>query len=371
MKHRGIQLQYHFGPARQRSAEIENPLFDLLAALAAAGSIRHAAERLGVSYRHFWGSLKAWEQTLGESLVNWERGQPARLTPFAERLLWSERQARVRLAPHIETLRRELQRVLDEALDGASGEVLRVDASHDLMLPALQELALQHASLHIELRFAGSLDALRSLAEGRCLVAGFHAPPLPARTQHYARAVRPMLEPGRHKLMGCMRRRQGLVVARGNPLGLHGLADLQREVAAGRVRFVRREAGSGTWLLLEHLLDGEHLGVDALAQSPTEVSHLAAAHAVASGQADATLALEAAAVQCGADFVPLADEDYFLVCLADALETPAVRALRRVLALGEWARLLATTRGYAPAEMPGQVLSLTRALPWWQFRTPR
>ena len=152
MKFRSIQLHYQFGAAggsaNQGGADVDNPLFDLLSALAAAGSIQHAARALGVSYRHLWGSLKSWEQQLGEPLVGWVRGQPARLTPFAERLLWAERQARVRMAPHIEALRHELQRVLDEALDG-SQQVLRVDASHDLMLPLLQVLASRQQRLHI------------------------------------------------------------------------------------------------------------------------------------------------------------------------------------------------------------------------------
>ena len=115
---RGVQLQYRFVDARavpQSGDDIDNPLFNLLSAVAEAGSIQGAARTLDMSYRHLWGSLKQWEADTGQALVIWQRGQPARLTPFAERLLWAERRARVRLVPHIEALRHELQRVLDEA----------------------------------------------------------------------------------------------------------------------------------------------------------------------------------------------------------------------------------------------------------------
>lgn len=364
VKHRGVQLQYRFGAGdTQRGAAIENPLFDLLSALAEAGSIQQAARQLGQSYRHLWGSLKAWEQTLGEPLVQWVRGQPARLTPFAERLLWAERRARVRLAPHIEALRGELQRVLDEAMDG-SRQVLRVHASHDLALPALQALAGGGHGLHVELHFAGSLDALRALAEGRCLVAGFHVPPLVDRVQHYARALKPLLVPGRHKLMACMRRRQGLIVAPGNPHRIGGWADLSR---AG-LRVASREEGSGTELLARHLADAAGVDIAALEVVARENSHVAVAHAVAEQRADAGLGLEAAAAALGLGFVPLVEEDYFLVCLADALEQPAVRALRDALASAAWAEALHRLAGYAPSERPGEVLSLTRALSWWRFR---
>ena len=366
MKPTGVRLQYRFDSEAQHGAAIENPLFDLLSALAAAGSIQHAARQLGVSYRHLWGSLKVWEEVLGEPLVSWVRGQPARLTPFAERLLWAERQARVRLAPHIEALRGELQRVLAEAFDGTR-QVLRVDASHDLVLPALQQLAAGPSRLHIELRFAGSMDALRSLAEGRCIVAGFHVPALAGRQHVYARALKPLLAPGRHKIIGCMRRCQGLIVPRGNPAGVRALDDVVR----GRLRFVAREVGSGTELLARHLLEVAGLAPTALHTVAVSNSHLAAAHEVASGSADAALGLQAAAASEGLDFVPLLEEDYYLACLADALEQPAVRALRALLASPAWLATLAGRTGYTPSAQAGQVLSLTRALPWWRFRAPR
>lgn len=362
MNPRSVRLLYRFGDGQQDGSDIENPLFDMLAAVAGEGSIQGAAKRLNLSYRHLWGSLKEWESVLGEALITWIRGQPARLTPFAERLLWSERQARVRLQPHIEALRSELRRVLDEALDGDM-QVLRVDASHDLLLPSLQQQAAGNG-LHMDLRFAGSLDALRSLAEGRCLVAGFHVPPM-SRSEHYARALKAHLQPGRHKLIGAMKRIQGLMVAPGNPLRLQALT----EVAAQRLRFIGREEGSGTHLLLEHLLEREQLSPPQLHTISQEISHLAAATAVASGRGDVALGIEAAARRLGLDFIPLVEEDYFLACLSDALATPAVTLLRLCLQRPEWQHLLQQTPGYAPSEQAGEVLSLTRSLPWWQFRS--
>ena len=362
MNPRSVRLLYRFGDGQQDGSDIENPLFDMLAAVAGEGSIQGAAKRLDLSYRHLWGSLKEWESVLGEALITWIRGQPARLTPFAERLLWSERQARVRLQPHIEALRSELRRVLDEALDGDM-QVLRVDASHDLLLPSLQQIAAQ-GGLHIALRFAGSLDALRSLAEGRCVVAGFHVPPM-SRSEHYAQALKARLQPGRHKLIGAMKRTQGLMVAPGNPLRIQHLNDVVQQ----RLRFVGREEGSGTHLLLEHLLAREDLKLSAMNTTSQEVSHLAAATAVASGRGDVALGLEAAARRLNLDFLPLVQEDYFLACLSDALNTPAVTLLRASLHQGQWLDLVSQTVGYAPTEQSGEVLSLTRSLPWWQFRS--
>jgi putative molybdopterin biosynthesis protein len=375
MRTRGVHLQYRFDSEGQRGAEVDHPLFDLLSAVREYGSIQHAAKSIGASYRHVWGQLRHWEEVLGEPLVTWTQGQPSRLTPFADRLLWAERRARTRMTPHIEALRAELERVLAEALDG-SQHVLTIFASHDLALPLLRELASQQQRLHIELRFAGSVDALRALAQGRCLVAGFHVPPLEDSAQVYGPTLKPLLKPGRHKLIGCVRRTQGLLVAKGNPLRIESLADVARlgrgSGGAPLLRFVNRQAGSGTRLLLDHLLGEAGLNAGDLPgyHDAIEDSHLAVAASIASGVGDVGLGIEAAAAQFGLDFVPLMAEDYHLVCLKDALDHPAVVKLREALASADWVQQLASLPGYEGSHS-GEVLSLTRALPWWVFRVPR
>jgi putative molybdopterin biosynthesis protein len=373
MKARGVHLQYSFEAVGQRGAVLHNPLFDLLTAVHEHGSIQRAAQAMGASYRHIWGALKRWEAVMGEPLVSWSQGQPARLTPFADRLLWAEKRARTRLTPHIEALRAELEHVLAQALDG-SQHVLTLFASHDLALPRLRDLAASAHGLHIELRFAGSVDALAALAQGRCLVAGFHVPALTGGSAQFAAALKPLLKPGLHKLIGCLRRSQGLMVSPGNPLGIRGLSDLAKGVLAGgrEARFVNRQPGSGTRLLIDHLLAEQGIAAASLGgyDGQPEDSHVAVAAAVASGVADVGPGIEAAAEQFGLHFIPLIAEDYYLVCLKDALAHPAVRKLRAALESEAWARALAGLTGYEAARS-GVVLALTQALPWWHFRLPR
>ena len=191
---------------------------------------------------------------------------------------------------------------------------------------------------------------------------GFHVPRLPAGGKLFEKSLKPLLKPGLHKLIGCATRRQGLIVARGNPLGLASLRDLVRE----GVRFVNRQNGSGTRLFTDQLLQIEGIAAETIAGygDSAEDSHLAVAAAVASGSADAGVGIEAAAQRYGLHFVPLADEDYFLVCLRDALDQPAVLKLREVLASATWQQTLQALPGYG-ADRAGQVLSLTQALPWW------
>ncbi|HTP73075.1 MAG TPA: substrate-binding domain-containing protein [Burkholderiaceae bacterium] len=364
MRARGVHLEYSFQADGQHGADVRNPLFELLSALRDHGSIQHAARSLGLSYRHVWGALKHWEDVLGEPLVTWVQGQPARLTPFAHRMVWAEARARARLTPHIEALRVELERVLSEALDGTQ-QVVTLYASHDLALPLLRERAGAQHRLHVELKFTGSVDALRALAEGRCVVAGFHVPKLPAGAKLFERSLKPLLKPGRHKLIACATRRQGLIVAPNSPHRIESLQDLTR----GGLRFVNRQSGSGTRLLTDQLLQLERIAPESIVGygAGAEDSHLAVAAAVASGAADAGVGIEAAAQRYGLRFVPLAEEDYFLVCLRDALDSAPVLKLREVLAGNTWQQTLQGLPGYG-GERAGQVLSLTQALPWWKFR---
>lgn len=366
---RGIHLRYTFETAAtpgQQRAEIENPLFDLLSAVQAEGSISGAARALDSSYRHAWGALKHWEEVLGAPLVLWGQGRHARLTPFAQRLLWAERQARVRMRPHVEALRAELARVFALA-DDAALQVLEIFASHDLGLPQLQALAEEHDGLHIALRFAGSQEALRALGEGRCRVAGFHVAQGAAPDSAMARALRPLLQPGAHQLIGSHWRRQGWIWRPGEerPAGIAALG-------SGRWRFVARQPASGTRLLTDHLLAQAGVAPEQVPGYTThmEDTHVAVAAAIASGAADVGIGIEAAAAEAGLAFAPLVDENYYLLCRKQDLETPPLRALRARLASPAWAEALARLPGYG-VQQPGEVLSLTGALPWWRDARPK
>lgn len=360
---RKVELSYSLTGTRPAGAAIRNPLIELLQAVRAHGSISGAARSLGHSYRHVWGELRRWEAELGRGLIVWDKGQPARLTAFGDKLLWAERQAQARLAPQIESLHADLERAFAVAFDDAT-HVLTLHASHDDALVLLRDHAAAQARLHLDIRFMGSVDAIAALNEGRCTLAGFHTPPQPAPGSRAQRAYQPLLRPGEHKIIGFARRRQGLLVAAGNPLGLGGLAD----VAKQRARYVNRALGTGTRLVAQDLLDAAGLAGDAIAGwERIEPSHAAVAEAVASGSADAGMAIEAAAGARGLDFVPLVEEDYYLVCLQSVLDQPATRALREVLAGREWQERLGALPGYTPMRS-GEVLSLSRQLPWWRFR---
>ena len=357
-----IELSYAIAPRRSGRTLIRNPLMELLHAVREHGSISAAARALGLSYRHVWGELKRWEAELGHPLIVWDKGQPARLSPLGEKLLWAERQAQARLAPQIEALQSDLERAFAAAFD-PDAQVLTLFASHDDGLSLLRGFAVEQARLHLDVRFCGSVDAIAALNTGRCALAGFHSSQQPGLGSLTQRTYQPLLETGRHKLIGFAERSEGLMVAPGNPMRLASFADVARR----RARFVNRARGSGTRLLCEELLAREQLArSDISGFEREEPSHTAVAQAVASGSADAGLGIEAAARARGLDFVPLLQERYYLVCLKEALEEPPIAALRRLLQSEAWQAQVAALPGYAPWRC-GEVLSLKAQLPWWDL----
>ena len=365
-----INLSYSWTPhlessaSRNRLSPLRNPLMDMLQAVREAGSIAGAAKSMALSYRHVWGELKRWEQALDQPLILWEKGQAARLSEFADKLLWAERQAQARLSPQISALQAELEKTFAVAFDTHS-HLLTVYASHDDALVQLREHSARE-SLHLDMRFCGSVDALRALNEGRCNVAGFHAPVQPSSRSLIARTYKPLLRTGQHKLIGFALRQQGLMVAPGNPQKIGQLSDLTRP----GIRYINRSLGTGTRLLLDDAMQTAGITPKQIAgYDQEESSHAAVAACVASGQADAGLGIASAAQAQGLHFVPLLQECYWLVCLKSVLDTPSVQALTKVLQSDSWQQQMSKLPGYANTPLAGQVQSLKKAMPWWQFKT--
>jgi len=364
----GLHLRYAFEPGEQCGAELRNALFELLAAVTEGGSIRHAAKLLNSSYRHVWDSLRKWEAILGEPLVTWSQGRKARPTEFAQKLVWAERRARIRMQPHIEALRSDLERVLIDARDDRY-QLLTVRASHDLALPLLQQHAAKAVNLHLNIGFQGSVDALRALNDRQCLVAGFHVPALSGGAPIFAKALKPWLRPKVHQLIACSRRMQGLMVRKEHAALVHEFPDLVRH----RLRFVNRQPGSGTRMLVDHLFNEHSMEPGSVLGEVEHIenTHVAVALCVASGVVDAGIGIEAAALQFGLHFVPLVEESYFLACLAANIHHPAVDRLREILAGPRWRGILADLPGYRPPDAAGSVLVIEEVLPWWRRTRPR
>ncbi len=135
------------------------------------------------------------------------------------------------------------------------------------------------------------------------------------------------------------RRASGLVVARGNPLGLAAVADAAREGVRRLPSLKRGGAVAGERALASLEADPARPGGDGCAGAEAdEIPPLAAAVLVAAGVADVTLGTARTAEQAGADFVPVRDDEVVLEIESASLEPAVWRAIAEIGASGELRR---------------------------------
>jgi putative molybdopterin biosynthesis protein len=187
----------------------------------------------------------------------------------------------------------------------------------------------------------GSLGGLVALRDGLCHLAGCHLldPATGEYTLPWIRRVLPGMEV---EVIRLVHREQGLIVAAGNPAGVAGLQDLPR------LRYVNRQRGAGTRVLLDHELARNGIDPQTVdGYEREEPTHLAVAAAVAAGRADAGLGVMAAARAFGLDFLPVAREPFDLVM---APGEPAVAPLLALLEDPEFKAQVEALGGYSTEE---------------------
>jgi len=226
--------------------------------------------------------------------------------------------------------------------------------SHDMVLDVASSF-LREADPMVTLASSnvGSLGGLVALRDGLCHIAGSHLLDpasgeytLPYVDQVFGAAA------GEVAVVRLVHRSQGLMVAAGNPLGISGLPDICR----GGVRYVNRQRGAGTRVLLDVMLGQQHLAASSIeGYAREEPTHLAVAAAVASGRADAGLGIMAAARAFGLGFVPLATEPYDLAVAPGALESPQLAPLWAMLQSDRFKASVEELGGYSAREMGRRV----------------
>lgn len=187
----------------------------------------------------------------------------------------------------------------------------------------LLEWALREAGTDLALLCKGSSDGVQRLRDGHAAVIGLHL--VDPETGRFNDPLRLGLGGLRDLVMlRWATRRQGLVAAANNPLGLTGLDDLRRP----GLRVVMRQPGAGADALFRHLL-GRH-GIDADLLDRRDRPALGEddlAAEIQAGDADCGFAVEASARRHGLHFIPLVEEPFDLAMRRRSYFEPAVQRL--------------------------------------------
>lgn len=335
-----IDLAWRIGPDEPKS--VPSNLFALLQGVSNHGSLSAAANQLDISYRSAWNLIHEWTDFLGFPLIVATRGQGASLTPLGQKLIWGDEYARSSLRELGASTLTDVRNAIDRVLETDANDCLTIRASHCLSHEILRELYLAQTGTKLDLELSGSGTSLEHLKAGDCDIAGFHLVDGDLRERFCTRYLQ-FFDPQEVKVIAALKRRQGLIVQKGNPLDLHGIADL----VESKARIVNRQLNSGTRLLFDELVHGSGVdSTDVIGYDNVEFTHTAVSALVAENLADTALGAEAAALKFNLDFVPLVTETYYYAVPKTRWNQSKVKALRSLLSGPRWKERIEQIDGY-------------------------
>jgi putative molybdopterin biosynthesis protein len=222
-----------------------------------------------------------------------------------------------------------------------------IAGSNDLALEALtKDVQIRRPDLAISLSNLGSLSGLQALRRGTCHIAASHL--LDTETGEYNSSyLRRSFPDLRVRVVNLAHREQGLLLRKGNPLGIRSLKDLANKKAV----FINRQYGSGTRVLMDFTL--KENGIDS-AEIPGYTgiahTHVEVALAVFGGSADGGMGIRAAAQLLGLDFIPVAHERFDLIIPDKYYSTEAVATLCESLRSAEFKGRVSHMGGYETSD---------------------
>ena len=224
--------------------------------------------------------------------------------------------------------------------------------SHDMIIDVMNDMmAERFPGMNLSGTHVGSMAGLMALSRGETVIAPTHL--LDEETGEYNVSYIKKIFPGEEMaLIKGVDRIQGIMVKKGNPLGITGVKDLTR------VRYINRQRGAGTRVLLDYKLKQAGIKPDMINGYDKEAAtHMAVAALVASEEIDAGMGIKPAADAMGLDFIEVGTEEYDFAIRAENLELPQVKAFRQILESEEFHEKLAEMGGYG-WHQSGRILTI-------------
>ena len=229
-----------------------------------------------------------------------------------------------------------------------------VIGSHDPLLDELGDmLHVENGDVYMSSSHVGSMGGIMAVRKGEAHAAGCHLLDTANGTYNLA-YMKKYFPKGGVRLVRCVGRQQGLMVAKGNPLNLQKFSD----IAGEGVRYVNRQKGSGTRILTDYLCKQNNLNVDEIyGYDREELTHTSVAVQIVSGSADVGMGIYSAAKLYDLDFIPICIEEYDLIIPDHAWDTPQVQRMIAILKSEEFKNKILALGGYT-VENPGEIIPL-------------
>ena len=226
--------------------------------------------------------------------------------------------------------------------------------SHDVLMDLVANIIHKNKKvMSLSSAHVGSLGGIMAIKKGECHLAPIHL--LDEETGVYNLAyLKRYLSQEAVVLIKGVKRTQGMMLPKGNPKNVLGIADLTRN----DIRFVNRQRGSGTRVLLDYLLKKNQIETEnVLGYSREMNTHMMVASAVKSGSCDVGIGVLSAANMMDLDFIPIGDEEYDFVVLKKNLNDPRIETFISVLQSPEFETALNQLGGYG-LENPGEIVAV-------------
>lgn len=228
---------------------------------------------------------------------------------------------------------------------------LVITGSHDPLIDELAELMKRRCGTTLASSHVGSMGGIFAIKRGEAHIAGIHLLDEASGTYNIP-YIRRYFPEGGVKLVQGVQRIQGLMVPRGNPLGIHSLADLRRP----GIRYVNRQKGSGTRMLCDYLCKREGVDTSTLyGYEREEYTHTAVAALIHANSADTGLGIYSAARIYGLDFIPIYTEQYDLLLSEASFALPMAQRLLTLLKDAAFLSRLQEMGGYTVSN-PGELI---------------
>ncbi|MEH7155424.1 molybdopterin biosynthesis protein [Neobacillus drentensis] len=219
--------------------------------------------------------------------------------------------------------------------------------SHDLTIDLLSsQLKKTRTDMKIVSSHVGSMAGIMAIRKGEAHVAGIHLLD-PATKEYNLSYVNKLLAGQDVILYPFLKRKQGWILPKGNPLGIESAADIARVKA----NYVNRQKGAGTRILLDLLLEEGNLSPEDIIGYDREMfSHLAVAAEVNGDAHGAGLGIYPAAKAMDLDFVPVADEEYDLLMTRSFYESESGQLLIAMIQSANFKAQVEKIGGYQVVE---------------------
>lgn len=231
---------------------------------------------------------------------------------------------------------------------------LVVIGSHDPLLDELADLIHRdNHNMYLSSAHVGSMGGIMAVRRGEAHAAGIHL--LDTETGRYnVSYIKKYFPYGGVYLVRCVGRQQGLMLQKGNPLQIRSFSDISKD----GVRYVNRQKGSGTRILMDYLCQKNGINPDSVyGYEREEMTHNSVAVQIAGGSADAGMGIYSAAKLYDLDFIPVCEEEYDLLIPEVAWSTGMVRQLIRTLKSREFKERINALGGYT-LDRPGEIIDV-------------